>query len=593
VADEGSGNNTAADNPTNDPNNGLEKWSLVNGVWQLDYTLQAGLNLGVHYSVVNGPSGEVYPTALNPATDGLRNLTGKINGDGTVTLYAVTSTVSASGDQGADPNKLVAITDNLSATTLPANENFTTLKTARYGEVLRGVSFTPNPKLSQYSASIIWGDGSPTVPGTISLSGATFTVTGNHTYQDEGAYPITTTITHNGINTVTSGTATVVDAGLSAAGQNIAGLQGASTLTVTVATFTDLGGPEPIADYSATIDWGGAGTGSTTGTIAANADGSFSVEGSFTYAKEGVYTVSVHIVHENGISADTTSTATIKDNIGILLLDRSGAGALTARGNANVNVTGGGALVVDSSSAQGAIASGNAHVSAAEIDATGTSATGNAAFIGPIDVNEPPVADPLAYLAAPPVPGTIRSTSTLSVTSSTTLYPGLYIGGIKISGHANVVLAPGLYYLQGGGFSVSGKATVTDNGLGVMIYNAATKSTDTFDFSGGDVNLSGLSLAQLASMGLSGPQFAGYVGLAIFQAPASGAAITVSGQGNVNITGTMYAASATVNISGSASLNLKGDATRKFASHLIVADLVATGNGSVSVDASDNNLQLL
>jgi hypothetical protein len=51
--------------------------------------------------------------------------------------------VSGNGDQGADPNKLVKITDKLAATTLPANESFTTIRTAGFGEVLRGVSFTP------------------------------------------------------------------------------------------------------------------------------------------------------------------------------------------------------------------------------------------------------------------------------------------------------------------------------------------------------------------------------------------------------------------------------------------------------------------
>ena len=39
-----------------------------------------------------------------------RSVTGKNNGDGTVDLYAVTSTVSTSGDQGADPNLLVTVT---------------------------------------------------------------------------------------------------------------------------------------------------------------------------------------------------------------------------------------------------------------------------------------------------------------------------------------------------------------------------------------------------------------------------------------------------------------------------------------------------
>ncbi|MBV9125850.1 MAG: hypothetical protein JO112_21065, partial [Planctomycetes bacterium] len=137
VADEGDGTGAA------NPNTGLEKWSLVNGTWVLDYTLKNGLNLGAKYSVPNGPNGEVYPSNLNPATDGLRNLAGRINGDGTVTLYAVTSTASANTDQGADPNQLVTITDNLAATTLPTSEQFTTLETATFGQVLRGVSFAP------------------------------------------------------------------------------------------------------------------------------------------------------------------------------------------------------------------------------------------------------------------------------------------------------------------------------------------------------------------------------------------------------------------------------------------------------------------
>jgi len=117
---------------------GIQKWVLNGSTWSLAYTLQNGLNLGTQYSIAN------YPAALNPATDGIRNITGTVNGDGTVTLYGITSTVSTSTDQGADPNQLVSITDNLSATTVGqvAGESFTTLATANYGEVLRGVAYT-------------------------------------------------------------------------------------------------------------------------------------------------------------------------------------------------------------------------------------------------------------------------------------------------------------------------------------------------------------------------------------------------------------------------------------------------------------------
>jgi hypothetical protein len=76
-------------------------------------------------------------------TVGLRNLTGVVNGDA-VTLWATTSTLSTSGDNGADPNKVVTITDPLSAATLPASESFSTVLGPTYGTVYRGVAFV-NP----------------------------------------------------------------------------------------------------------------------------------------------------------------------------------------------------------------------------------------------------------------------------------------------------------------------------------------------------------------------------------------------------------------------------------------------------------------
>jgi len=56
------------------------------------------------------------------------------------------------GDQGADPNQLVKVTDSLATTSLPAGESFTTIRTARFGEVLRGVSFTPGTDVARRDA---------------------------------------------------------------------------------------------------------------------------------------------------------------------------------------------------------------------------------------------------------------------------------------------------------------------------------------------------------------------------------------------------------------------------------------------------------
>ena len=107
---------------------------LAGGTWTREYILQNGLNIGVPYSV------ERYPAALDPATGGCRNITGQNNDDGTVTIYAVTSTVSSNGDTGADPNKLVKVTDRVSDTTLPpANSWLGRFETIRSSAGGRGV----------------------------------------------------------------------------------------------------------------------------------------------------------------------------------------------------------------------------------------------------------------------------------------------------------------------------------------------------------------------------------------------------------------------------------------------------------------------
>lgn len=143
VADEGNGAIADETNPdTSNPNAGLQKW--VNskpdgtGTWSLAYDLRAGLNLGVAYSTPGYGASDV-------STDGLRNITGSVNADGTVTIYATTSTISSAADSGTDPNKLVAITDTLADSTLAqaSSEQFATLDSAAAGDVIRGVAFAP------------------------------------------------------------------------------------------------------------------------------------------------------------------------------------------------------------------------------------------------------------------------------------------------------------------------------------------------------------------------------------------------------------------------------------------------------------------
>jgi hypothetical protein len=132
---------------------GLQKWVFESASqsWQRAYTLDAGLNLGQPYAVTGYPIGDNAATGLPwaPATDGLRNISGRVNRDGTVTVWAVTSTVSGGGDQGADPNQLVSITDDPAATS-PGGERFEQVIAPRYGRVLRGVTLAPHGELARH-----------------------------------------------------------------------------------------------------------------------------------------------------------------------------------------------------------------------------------------------------------------------------------------------------------------------------------------------------------------------------------------------------------------------------------------------------------
>jgi hypothetical protein len=132
VADEGDGQ--AVGTQGKDTSSaGLDEYLLKNGVWQETAVFQHGLLDQAAYS-------DGLPWLVN--SDGLRNLTGQVNADGTYTIFATTSTVSneATHDQGADPNELVSITIGLDSTN--ANTSFDVLETAGYGERFGGVALT-------------------------------------------------------------------------------------------------------------------------------------------------------------------------------------------------------------------------------------------------------------------------------------------------------------------------------------------------------------------------------------------------------------------------------------------------------------------
>src|SRR5262249_40028773 len=111
--------------------------------------------------------------------------------------------------------------------------------------------------LAHYAATIDWGDGSSSA-GTIAGNKGGFTRKGGHNYAEEGTKAITTTVSHDAAPDATAtSTATIDDPAVVATGGfAFSAVEGSLSAAQTVATFTDPGGAEALADYAATIDWG-------------------------------------------------------------------------------------------------------------------------------------------------------------------------------------------------------------------------------------------------------------------------------------------------------------------------------------------------
>jgi autotransporter-associated beta strand protein len=167
----------------------------------------------------------------------------------------------------------------------------------------------PQGTASDYHATIYWGDKSPIVAGTVTGAGP-FSVSGSHTYSEEGIYTVVVTVQDAGLVYTVFQTIMVADAPLSANGVNVAATEGTFFTNAQVATFTDADPQAMASDYTATIDWGDSHI--STGTIVPNGPG-FAVQGDHTYSAEGMYSIHVTIHDVGGSIAAASSTATVAD----------------------------------------------------------------------------------------------------------------------------------------------------------------------------------------------------------------------------------------------------------------------------------------
>ncbi|MBI5395826.1 MAG: hypothetical protein HZA91_11055 [Verrucomicrobia bacterium] len=254
--------------------------------------------------------------------------------------------------------------------------------------------------------------------------------------------------------------------------------------------------------------------------------------------------------------------------ITILALDPSASAALKVSGGGTLRIVGG-SVYVDSNSDVAASIDGACTVVATEFDTVGgvdhpdqiegTVATGVgvepdpfASKVAPVIVNSSTVSYPdgTTGSTSPSSGGTATKPASKMVSGDTTLYPGIYWGGIKITG-GNVTLMPGRYIMAGGGFSVSGSGTGI-TGTDVFFYNTQDPYKTTGAGAFADINLTGG--ANLLAPTLEADGY--YKGFLFFndRNPANNTVIKLAGQIAVGdsapLKGYLYTANGSVDISG-------------------------------------------
>ena len=240
--------------------------------------------------------------------------------------------------------------------------------------------------------------------------------------------------------------------------------------------------------------------------------------------------------------------------------------AIVASGSAQINAQCG--IKINSTNSKALVISGSACVTGSEIDIVGNYSNSSSCGPSPApQTGQDSVADPLAYLT-PPTVGPCDFVNS-KPGNGTTVTPGVYCGGITVSGGATVHFSPGTYILLGGGLTVSSSNV---DGTGVVFYNTAdaTHSFKAITVSGG------------SSTSLSAPTSGSLSGILFYEDRNYGSAgtkNTVSGTSAAGFEGAMYFRNSNLTYSGGSS------GTAPYT--IIVADTITfSGSSNIGKDYS-------
>ena len=230
------------------------------------------------------------------------------------TYNVVVNILSRGGQTTSTQSTIVVTNAPVTATgtkiTSPAGVTFT-------NQVATFVDGFSAANLSDFTATIDWGDSSPVDTGVVTQPGGVgtpFIVTGTHGYVYPNTYSATITISEAGTQVATTTTQVVqTPSPIVVAGTPLNPITIDQSFTGNLATFTTANLLAPSSFYLASINWGDGTSG--TGTVTNNGAGSFIVSTSTPHAFPSIqnYTITVTVLALSGDSANATTSLQVND----------------------------------------------------------------------------------------------------------------------------------------------------------------------------------------------------------------------------------------------------------------------------------------
>ena len=258
----------------------------------------------------------------------------------------------------------------------------------------------------------------------------------------------------------------------------------------------------------------------------------------------------------------------------LLSLDPSADGAITAVGNVSID-SGGCGMAINSNSASALDLTGNVDINMGDVSIVGNdSVNGSVNFQHTgLTTGAARTPDPYADLQVPDHPA-ICDHNNLSLHADTTLNPGVYCGGLSITG-GTITFNAGVYYMVDGDFTVNGNAILTGDEVSfVFTSSGAGGSYGTVQINGGGNGT--------FSAPAEGSDMEGVVFYQDREAPGGQSCGSILGNAEVNIDGAVYFPSNCLDFGGN-SASAAGLCTR-----LIASTIRLHGTPNLSNDCEDS-----